>query len=263
MTRDSEEPPAPFGPSGEWTADFWRDWLEGDVPWRRHLAARQEELVHRFLGTPAAGSVVLDAGCGYGRILRRILDEAPASRAVGIDSSASMIRETQARLQSRFAGARAELESIPFADATFDYIVCVGVVMHVRNDEAALHELARTLKPGGTLVLSFNSLLSPFSLLAVLNNRLIRRQDSRFAARRPRYYIERLRASGLTIIGAEAATVICVEPTLPFLRRLGVRLLPQALVSWLTPLDRALSQSRLRWLGHEVVLQARREPTSP
>ena len=254
------DPGKDFDPSGEWKAAFWRDWVEGEVPWRRYLASRQVELALRFL-EPKAPMLVLDAGCGYGRLVHQLLARVPGLSAVGVDASESMLQEARSRLKGRFVGARAVLESLPFPNHAFDAVICIGVIMHVRDDAASLRELGRVLKPGGTLVLSFNSLLSPFSVLGLLNNRLVRRRDSTFVARTPRHYIRRLKESGLRVTRSAAATVICVEPTLPPLRRLGLRLMPQWLLSFLAPIDRLLSEGAFRWFGHEVLLLCRHDRT--
>jgi SAM-dependent methyltransferase len=247
----------PFDRSGEWTPDFWEDWLEGEVPWRRYLAGREAELALRFL-QPADGGLILDAGCGYGRLAYRILTNIPEARLVAIDISDSMIRATRSCIGIRFRGGRAALESLPFRDGAFDAVICVGVVMHVRDEAAALRELCRVLRPGGRLVLSFNSLLSPFSLLAIVNNRLVRRGIPRFVARMPRFYVRELARHGVRLLHATAATILCVDPAIPPLRRLGIQFLPEGLLSRLIPADRRLSEGRFKWLGHEVVLAGER-----
>jgi SAM-dependent methyltransferase len=43
----------------------------------------------------------------------------------------------------------ADLERLPFEDASFDRVLCVHVLEHVRDDAAALLELHRILRPGG------------------------------------------------------------------------------------------------------------------
>jgi SAM-dependent methyltransferase len=46
----------------------------------------------------------------------------------------------------------------------FDLVLCLGVMMHVAHEKDALREMARVLKPDGRLVVTFNNILSPFSL---------------------------------------------------------------------------------------------------
>lgn len=252
----------PFDRSGEWTPRFWKDWLEGEIPWRRYLAAREAELALRFL-QPIEGARILEAGCGYGRLAQRILTDAPGSRVITIDLSDAMIHETRARLAGKFIGARAAVEALPFRDGVFDAVVCIGVVMHVLDDAMALRELSRVLRPGGRLVLSFNSLLSPFSLLAMLNTRLVRRGIPRFVSRMPRFYLRHLARSGVKVRRAVAATALCVDPAIPPLRRLGIQFLPEWLLAWLIPIDRKLCEGVFKWFGHEVVIEAERLQAQP
>src|SRR5438105_5753379 len=53
---------------------------------------------------------------------------------------------------------------LPFADATFDTIVSLDYLEHVHDDQAALRELQRVLKPGGTLLISTPTTGSKFLL---------------------------------------------------------------------------------------------------
>lgn len=46
------------------------------------------------------------------------------------------------------------LESMPFADASFDSVLCNAVLEHVRNAELAMHELARVVRKGGYVVVA-------------------------------------------------------------------------------------------------------------
>jgi SAM-dependent methyltransferase len=92
---------------------------------------------------------ILDAGCGTGNNLRHL---ARYGRAVGVDLS----EEAVAFCRSRgVAAARAELLSLPFPEGSFDCVTSLDVVYHrwVRDDAAAVREMARVLRPGGVLLL--------------------------------------------------------------------------------------------------------------
>ena len=96
------------------------------------------------------GKTLLDVGCGGG-----ILAEAFARlgmRITGIDPSASSV-ET-ARRHAGGQGLSIDYsvgagESLPFADASFDYVSCCDVLEHVQDVNAVLTEVDRVLKPGG------------------------------------------------------------------------------------------------------------------
>jgi len=100
---------------------------------------------------------VLDAGCGTG-IFSIIFARNGASRVVGIDISPGSL-ETARGLKERFSLANAEFEqrdmlSLPFADGTFDVVWAWGTVHHTTDPFAAVAELIRVLRPGGSILLA-------------------------------------------------------------------------------------------------------------
>jgi SAM-dependent methyltransferase len=112
--------------------------------------------VARFLGPPA-GAAVLDAGCGVGshsiRLARRGFD------VVGVDFSPSALETARGNvaahgLADRIRLQREDLLALSFPDASFDAVLCWGVLMHVPDVERAIDELARVVRPGGRLVVS-------------------------------------------------------------------------------------------------------------
>jgi ubiquinone/menaquinone biosynthesis C-methylase UbiE len=109
--------------------------------------ARIVELVRQQLPCEA----FLDAGCGDGRHLAALAPELPARRA-GVDLSARILETARARVDADFR--QASLESLPFEDGAFDLVLCSQVIEHVLDADRAIAELARVLRPGGTLVIS-------------------------------------------------------------------------------------------------------------
>ena len=96
------------------------------------------------------GLTLLDAGCGTGANLALL---APHGRAVGFDLTWSGL--AAARAYGHAPVAQASLLQIPFLDASFDLVTAFDVLQCVAGDDAAgMRELARVLKPGGTLVLN-------------------------------------------------------------------------------------------------------------
>jgi len=92
---------------------------------------------------------LLDAGCGTGGNLGPL---AAFGRAAGIDVSEEALRFCRIR---GVPAARAGLLALPFPDAVFDCVTSFDVIYHawVEDDRAALHEMARVLRPGGLLLL--------------------------------------------------------------------------------------------------------------
>lgn len=106
-------------------------------------------LLERYLD-PAASPRILDAGCGTGGMLEYLRRFGPA---VGIDIADEAVG--LARRRGLASLARASVEELPFADASFDLLVSFDVLYHqaVVNDRRALQEFSRVLRPGGLLVI--------------------------------------------------------------------------------------------------------------
>jgi len=126
--------------AGQW--DRVRDEMFGD---RFHMAA------FAAFANPAA--VVGDLGCGTGQVSGAL---APfVTRVIGVDSSAAMLQAARKRLQEyrNVELRRGELETLPIDDNLLDAATVMLVLHHVPEPVRALTEVARTLKPGGRLIL--------------------------------------------------------------------------------------------------------------
>jgi ubiquinone/menaquinone biosynthesis C-methylase UbiE len=103
-----------------------------------------------------AGERILDAGCGGGDLLA----ELPRCLCVGVDISDVALAEAR-RVAPRALLALAGGESLPFADRSFDRVVCLGNLEHFLDASRGARELARVVKPGGAVwVLLPNSFYS-------------------------------------------------------------------------------------------------------
>lgn len=109
-----------------------------------------EEIVRRVMGLP--GDKILDLGCGNGNIIR-MLQEKRKAEYCGVDISEAMIREAEKRVGKGAEFKAADVVSVPYGDDTFDIIICNASFHHYTDPDAALEEIKRVLKPGGTLVL--------------------------------------------------------------------------------------------------------------
>ena len=100
----------------------------------------------------------LDAGCGDGRFLAALPSLGPVpGRVVGSDISARILetaRETARRAGVEPELVRANLEALPFPNGSFDVTLCSQVIEHLEEPKLGLRELARVLRPGGTLILT-------------------------------------------------------------------------------------------------------------
>ena len=94
--------------------------------------------------------MILDVGCGTGRLSARLASGYDQARVVGIDASTGMIQNaatTTVTRRSRFAAAMAE--RLPFADAVVDLAVTLSV-SHWRDSAAGLAQISRVMAPDGT-----------------------------------------------------------------------------------------------------------------
>ncbi len=98
---------------------------------------------------------LLDAGCGNGRYTKFLLQEAdPDAIITGFDYSQMMLHRARERLRSdRVSHVAADLTRLPYADATFDAIICGWVLEHLPDPRPGLRELARVMRPNGKLLL--------------------------------------------------------------------------------------------------------------
>jgi SAM-dependent methyltransferase len=100
-----------------------------------------------------AGGALLDAGCGTGGTLRHLRMLAPGLTLVGMDFDRRAC--ALAHDKSGCPIAAGSIDALPFPSHAFDVILSADVLCHRGVDqEAALAELHRCLKPGGRLVLN-------------------------------------------------------------------------------------------------------------
>jgi SAM-dependent methyltransferase len=155
----------------------------------RRITAR---LLRRLdLPTPAR---ILDAGCGVGGGLRWLSEFGVTT---GIDWHP---RAVQYATRASARVARASVQALPFLTGQFDLVTSFEVLYHlaVSDDVAALHEMARVLRPGGWLVVR----VPAYNWLRGAHDRQVHTRQ-RYAARELREKIEGtgLRLQRLTSVG--------------------------------------------------------------
>lgn len=96
---------------------------------------------------------LLDVGCGTGPMIELLLQQFPDSRYTGLDLTPRMIEAAQAKQLPNTQFLVGDSENLPFADNTFDVVVCTNSFHHYPNPQRFMDGAARVLRPGGRLVL--------------------------------------------------------------------------------------------------------------
>jgi demethylmenaquinone methyltransferase/2-methoxy-6-polyprenyl-1,4-benzoquinol methylase len=112
-----------------------------DPRWRRFLVER----------VPADGGHVLDVATGTGLVAERLL--ARGQGVTGLDQSPGMLAVAHRRLEGRATLVEGTADALPFADATFDHLTFTYLLRYVDDPRATLRELARVVRPGGTVAM--------------------------------------------------------------------------------------------------------------
>jgi SAM-dependent methyltransferase len=102
----------------------------------------------------AAGSQVLEAGCGPGTALADLIDYVgPTGRIVGLDPTKALVEQARERAKaariSHVAYDVGDIREIAFPDASFDAAFCDKILVHVSPVGQAVKEMVRVTRPGG------------------------------------------------------------------------------------------------------------------
>ncbi len=105
--------------------------------------------------TTSNALVVLDVACGPARVTRDLAERTGAF-VVGLDLSDTMLHQgvfniARAGLHDRVGLVLGRGEQLPFPDATFDALTFTYLLRYVNDPAATIAELARVVKPGGTI----------------------------------------------------------------------------------------------------------------
>lgn len=134
------------------------EWHELRQPSRASFV--QEELDQAILSEIQwpAGEDVLDVGCGSGVYMTALRER--GLRVRGVDLSAAAVA------RARRAGhdvALASGDRLPFADESFDAVLCHRTLYLVSDPQRVIGEFHRVLRPGGRVVFSGSNAASPYA----------------------------------------------------------------------------------------------------
>jgi SAM-dependent methyltransferase len=155
------------------------------------------------------GSRVLDAGCGGGRHV----SEAYRRRGVhvvGLDrnleditASRNLIRMMDHEEEGgggAWMTMAGDVTRLPFADDSFDLVICSEVLEHIPEDDRAIAEIIRVLKPGERLAVSVPRFL-PETICWALSKEYRNEPGGHIRIYRKRQLIDRLESAGVRCVG--------------------------------------------------------------
>jgi demethylmenaquinone methyltransferase/2-methoxy-6-polyprenyl-1,4-benzoquinol methylase len=145
-TRHARELFAPLGP----TYDRYARLLSfgQDPRWRSFLVSRVPSDAHR----------VLDVAAGTAAVAIELARAEPTRTVVGVDQSPEMLAAGRVRIEEAGLSGRIELrearaERLPFDDGELDALTFTYLLRYVDDVRATLRELARVVRPGGTVAM--------------------------------------------------------------------------------------------------------------
>ncbi len=99
-----------------------------------------------------ANARICELGFGLGWLLEALAKEFPEASLVGLDQSSGMAAHVRELLGAQAAIVQGDMERLPFANGVFDSVATCWTLYFMRDIDAALEEIKRTLRPGGTFV---------------------------------------------------------------------------------------------------------------
>ena len=130
---------APLGPTYDRNAS--RLSFGQDPRWRRELVSHVEA---------GHGERVLDVATGTGAVALEVIARTGCT-VVGLDQSTEMLAEARRRLPPGVELVEGTADALPFPDGSFDALTFTYLLRYVPDPAATLRELARVVKPGGTV----------------------------------------------------------------------------------------------------------------
>ena len=98
------------------------------------------------------GKLVLEAGCGAGRFTEILLKK--GATLVSSDlSSAVEVNIENFPVNDKHIVIQADINDMPYADESFDIVLCMGVIQHTPNPEETIRNLYALVKKGGALII--------------------------------------------------------------------------------------------------------------
>lgn len=145
---------------------------------------RRDAAVAMVLRLAPLSARVIDLGCGAGPVVSALRQH--GVDVIGVDYAEDMLDNARTRLRalglddSRLY--QGDCRQTGYPAATFDVVVCLGVISYIEDYADVLREIHRVLRPGGTMILSYRNVFNPLAsdpvaLIKHLARKLLRRND--------------------------------------------------------------------------------------
>lgn len=177
----------------------------------RWIERRRLELI-LIMASPVKGVRLLEVGCGAGHVLERFreLDR------TGLDLSPTMLRRARSRVGFGVRLLRGSAEALPFANGSFDIVICTEVLEHTMHPRRVIQEMMRVAARDARVVVSV-----PNEKNIDCAKRLVRRSPiartvlRRLAAERNEWHVHRFDAAHLSSVVGGAAVIAQIR-AVPF-----------------------------------------------
>lgn len=121
----------------------------------------ERELILRYV-MPVRGEKILDAGCGTGVFTTDFLTAGAV--ITGLDISGQMLLNAVSKTAGfPFSAVQADMTRLPFKDSCFDKTVSITALEFIEDAQAAVNEMFRVTRPGGTVIIATLNSLSPWA----------------------------------------------------------------------------------------------------
>lgn len=114
-----------------------------------------KDRLERCLGFPLEdlkGKNILEVGCGAGRFTELLVKGQGLVHSIDL-SSAVEVNKANIGEKENHTVAQASVYELPFPKASFDVVVCLGVIQHTPSSEKTINALWEMVKPGGQLII--------------------------------------------------------------------------------------------------------------
>jgi len=131
------------------------NWFLNTHTWQEHVLRRALNDLQRMMPAVPRGGELLDVGCGFGHSFTELQQRFEPRRIVAVDADPDLEKRAGDRAAACVCDVglyRANASRLPLADDRFDLVFCHQTFHHLVEQEAAMAEFFRVLKPGGVLL---------------------------------------------------------------------------------------------------------------